>query len=58
MNKNREITGKPSSPAEKSISLAPLSEAQALRGLLRVKPMKSEELKKASKKRTAKKTAR
>lgn len=40
--------------AEKPISLAPLSEAQALRGLLSVKPMKSDELKKASKKRTAK----
>lgn len=41
--------------AEKPISLAPLTEAQALRGLLSVKPKKSDELKKASKKRTAKK---
>ena len=43
--------------AEKPISLAPLTEAQALRGLLKVKPMKSEELKKARKKKTAKKAA-
>lgn len=44
--------------AEKPISLAPLTEAQALRGLLSVKPMKSDELKKVSKKRTAKASAK
>ena len=44
--------------AEKPISLAPLTEAQALRGLLKVKPMKGDELKKSSKKRAAKSTTR
>ncbi len=41
--------------AEKPLSLAPLSTTEALRGLLKVKPVKGETLKKASKKRTAKK---
>lgn len=43
--------------AEKPISLAPLSEVEALRGLLQVRPVKSEAIKKASKKRVAKKKA-
>jgi hypothetical protein len=51
----RECGAQSTKNAEKPISLAPLSEAQALRGLLSVKPMKSNELKKASKKQTAKK---
>lgn len=48
---------KAKSPAEKPISLAPLSTTDALRGLLQVKPMKSEEIKKASKKRVDVKTS-
>jgi hypothetical protein len=44
--------------AEKPISLAPLTEAEAIRGLLQVKPMKGEAVKKVSKKRKAKKTAK
>jgi len=41
--------------AEKPLSLAPLSTSEALRGLLRVKPVKGVAITKASKKRTAKK---
>lgn len=41
--------------AEKPLSLAPLSTTEALRGLLKVKPVKGKALTKASKKRTAKK---
>ena len=44
--------------SEKAISLAPLSTTEALRGLLKVKPVKGKTLTKASKKRTAKKTAK
>lgn len=41
--------------AEKPISLSPLSEVEAVRGLLAVKPIKGADVKQASKKRTAKK---
>ncbi len=41
-------------PAEKPVSLAPLSTTDALRGLLQVKPMKGEAIKKASKKASKK----
>jgi hypothetical protein len=43
--------------AEKPISLAPLSEVEAIRGLLQVKPVKGAAVRKASKKRTTKKAA-
>ncbi len=55
MDKKQSASNKTTGNAEKPISLAPLSTTEALRGLLKVKPVKSEELKKASKKRTAKK---
>lgn len=55
MNNNLEAIDKSSKTAEKSLSLSPLTETEALRGLLQVKPMKSAAIKKASKKRTAKK---
>jgi hypothetical protein len=43
----------------KPISLAPLTEVEALRGLLAVKPVKGNQIKKASKKRRrAKKASR
>lgn len=54
MDKKQSASSKTTSNAEKPISLAPLTEAQALRGLLSVKPMKSDQLKKASKKRAVK----
>lgn len=44
--------------AEKPLSLAPLSTSEALRGLLKVKPVKGAAITKASKKRTAKKAAK
>ncbi len=44
--------------AEKPLSLAPLSTTEALRGLLQVKPMKSEEIAKASKKRTGREVSK
>jgi hypothetical protein len=51
-NKNSAHSG-----VEKPVSLAPLTEAEALRGLLAVKPVKGGQIKKASaKKRRAKKT--
>jgi len=53
-----ETKRKEKQPVEKLISLAPLTEAEAVRGLLQVKPMKSEAIKKASKNRRAKKAGR
>ena len=57
MKKKDSTVTKRISPAEKPVSLAPLTETQALRGLLAVKTIKGEQVKKGSKKRTAKKAA-
>lgn len=55
MKVQSEIKQEKTQNAEKPISLAPLSITEAFRALLQVKPVKGETLKKASKKRTAKK---
>jgi hypothetical protein len=59
MNKKQQPTSEATSGAEKPISLAPLTEVEALRGLLAVKSIRGDQLKKASKKkRAAKKTSK
>lgn len=58
MDKNQSSSNKATSNAEKPLSLAPLSTAEALRGLLQVKPVKGKAITKASKKRTAEKAAK
>ena len=54
MNKKESETTKSVGHAEKPVSLAPLSTTEALRGLLQVKPMKGEAIKKASRKASKK----
>ena len=58
MDKKQSASNKTTGNAEKPISLAPLSTTEALLGLLKVKPVKGKALTKASKKRTAKRTAK
>jgi hypothetical protein len=59
MKKAQSHSDESTSGAEKPISLAPLTEVEALRGLLAVKPVKGDQIKKASaKKRRAKKAGK
>lgn len=57
-NKSGKSSEEKDGAASKPISLAPLSTTEALRGLLAVKPIKGEQVKKASKKRMKKRAAK